>query len=71
MAYLSVGKYHPSNSDARNGDKPDKIARFVYDHMGHELELVGEYGGTQERWMETIGVDAWTEAIDGRREGEE
>ena len=60
--YTSVGKLH-QNIDGGAGNS-DMAIHFLTNHQGHHVELVGEYGGTQERWLNTYPENGWVEVTD-------
>lgn len=41
-------------TDDYNQQQLKTLISFMGRHSGHRLVLLGEYGGTQERWMNTM-----------------
>lgn len=62
--YRNIGKYHPSRDDNHNATLGLTISEFAFDHQGHTIELVGEYGGTQDRWLDTFVEHGWEKVDD-------
>lgn len=63
-AYADVGRVHPHGESDQNESWKQQLVEFVHDHMGHDVTLLGEYGGTQDRWMETDERNGWEKVDD-------
>lgn len=58
IEYANVGKiWSPTLSQC------ELTMEFLSEHKGHTLRLVGEYGGTQEQWMEANQENGWTKFV--------
>jgi hypothetical protein len=37
----------------------ESVILFMQEHEGHTVRIVGEYGGTQEQWLQTSPENGW------------
>jgi len=60
--YANVGKIRRDYGDGAGSSGNHELAVwFLNQHKGCTIELVGEYGGTQERWAATNEQNGWVE----------
>jgi len=60
--YANVGKIRQDFGDgAGPGGNHDLVIRFLNEHKGCNVQLVGEYGGTQDMWLKTGERYGWDE----------
>lgn len=61
-AYANVGKIRRDYGDGAgpSGDWELTI-KFLNEHKSHSVRLVGEYGGSQQLWLETGERNGWEE----------
>lgn len=59
--FANVGKIRPEFDEGHRPGDRELTIQFLYRHEGHDIELVGEYGGTQGRWLATSKENGWEE----------
>jgi len=60
--YANIGKIrHDYGDGAGPAGDHELVIRFLNEHKGCHVELVGEYGGTQPLWSETSKENGWSE----------
>jgi hypothetical protein len=59
--YANVGKIRPEFDEGHFPGDRELTISFLYEHQGCRVRLVGEYGGTQQMWLNTREDNGWEE----------